>query len=76
VTRLGAGRVDRDRQVLKIDYDIQGNPGQSVRRVLDELVQVGHDFYLGKAHLQWWWGRWQQVAFFTLERGERSNYEK
>jgi hypothetical protein len=33
---------------------------------LDELVQVEEGFYLGKAHLKWWWGKWQMVAYFSL----------
>jgi hypothetical protein len=65
-TSIGAGLFDPDRQVLKLDYDLEGNPGLSVRRVLDELVQVADGYYLGKAHLHWWWGEWQTVAFFTL----------
>jgi len=32
-------------------------PRLSIRRILDELVQVEDGFYLGKAHLKWWWGR-------------------
>jgi hypothetical protein len=54
--------------VLKIDYDRPGNPRLSIRRVLDELVQLDGGLYLGKAHLKWWWGRWQMVAYFTLAR--------
>jgi hypothetical protein len=65
-TRLAPGLFDADRIVLKIDYDLEGNPGLTIRRVLDELVQISDTFYLGKAHLKWWWGRWQTVAFFTL----------
>ncbi len=65
-TRVAPGLADPDRQVLKIDYDLKGNPGPTVRRVLDELVQVTDDVYLGKAHLKWWWGRWQLVAYFML----------
>jgi hypothetical protein len=65
-TYVAPGRADPDRQVLKIDYDLAGNPRLSVRRVLDELVQVGDRLYLGKAHLKWWWGTWQLVAYFTL----------
>jgi hypothetical protein len=64
-TYTAAGLFDKDRTVLKIDYDLKGNPSLNVRRVLDELVQVG-DMYLGKAHVHWWWGRWQTVAYFTL----------
>ena len=65
-TRVAPGLADPDRQVLKIDYDLDGNPGLTIRRVLDELVQVADDVYLGKAHLKWWWGRWQLVAYFIL----------
>jgi hypothetical protein len=66
-TFTGPGLADPDRQVLKIDYDLAANPRLTIRRVLDELVQVAPGEYLGKAHLHWWWGRWQTVAFFTLK---------
>jgi len=67
-TYVAPGLTDPDRQVLKIDYDIPANPGLSIRQILDELVQVADDFYLGKAHLKWWWGRWQLFAYFSLQR--------
>lgn len=67
-TYVAAGRDDADRQVLKIDYDIEGNPELSIRRVLDELAQIGDGYYLGKAHVKWWWGRWQLVAYFSLSK--------
>jgi hypothetical protein len=60
------GLMDTDLQVLKIDYDHAGNPALFIRQILDELIQVAEGFYLGKAHLRWWWGRWQTVAYFTL----------
>jgi hypothetical protein len=69
-TYLAPGLFDKDRQVLKIDYDLPANPGFTIRRVLDELVQVGPGQFLGKAHLRWWWGRWQTVAFFSLRPAE------
>jgi hypothetical protein len=67
----GTGLFDPDRQVLRIDYDLPGNPRLLARRLRDEVVQVEEDFYLGKAHFRWWWGRWQTVAYFGLwpERG-------
>lgn len=65
-TYIAPGKADPDREVLKIDYDILGNPGASIRRVLDELVQVDEGYYLGKAHLKWWTGTWQMVAYFSL----------
>jgi len=67
-TYLAPGLADPDRQVLKIDYDLPENPALSIRRVLDELVQVADGVYLGKAHVKWWWGKWQLVAYFSLSR--------
>ena len=67
-THMGSGLTDPDCQVLKLDYNLSSNPSLSVRRVLDELVQVEPHFYLGKAHLKWWWGKWQLVAYFSLAK--------
>jgi hypothetical protein len=67
-TSLGRGLMDPGQEVLKIDYDLPENPAATVRRVLDELVQLDQGVYLGKAHLRWWWGRWQTVAYFALYR--------
>jgi hypothetical protein len=67
-TYTAPGLMDTDRSVLKIDYDLHENPSLTVRRVLDELVQVDRDTYLGKAHVRWWWDSWQTVAFFVLTR--------
>lgn len=68
-TYAASGLFDKDRTVLKIDYDLKENPPLTVRRVLDELVQLDKHLYLGKAHVRWW-GRpadgWQTAAFFTL----------
>lgn len=68
-TTIAPGLADPDRRVFKIDYDLSGNPRLSIRRILDELVQVGDGYYLGKVHLKWWWGKWQLVAYFSLRRG-------
>jgi hypothetical protein len=68
-TYVAPGLVDSDKSVLKIDYHLKENPSLTVRRVLDELVQIDDDLFLGKAHLHWWWGPsggWQTVAYFTL----------
>jgi hypothetical protein len=55
---------------LKIDYDLKENPALTVRRVLDELVELDENLYLGKAHVRWWWGAWQTVAYFSLTAGK------
>jgi hypothetical protein len=65
-TYMAPGLADPDRIVLKIDYDLDGNPAPTVRRILDELVQLDRNLYLGKAHVHWWWGGWQTVAYFLL----------
>jgi len=67
-TYLAPGLADPDRTVLKIDYDVDGNPVLTIRRILDELVQLDRDLYLGKAHVHWWWGDWQTVACFMLSK--------
>ncbi len=59
------GAIDRDRRVLKIDYDIPANPFGLIRRVLDELVEVAPGYYLGKAHLRVGRG-YRTVAYFAL----------
>lgn len=67
-TYTASGLFDTDRTVLKIDYNLRENPSLTIRRVLDELVQVDDNLYLGKAHVHWWFGSWQTVAFFTLSQ--------
>ncbi len=67
-TWIGSGKSDPDRQVLKIDYALPGNPKLSIVRVLDELVELPDGRLLGKAQLHWWIGSWQTVAYFTLTK--------
>lgn len=52
--------------VLKIDYDIPGNPSLTIRRVLDELVELADGYYLGRAYVRWWGLGWRRVAYFSL----------
>jgi len=65
--RIAPGELDPGVYVLKIDYDIEANPQLIVRRVLDELVQVADDLYLGKVLFRRE-GQWALIGFFTLER--------
>lgn len=69
-TSIAPGRVDPDREVLRIDYDLAENPALTIRRILDEVVQVDEGVYLGKIHFKWWWGRWQMIGYFALRRGQ------
>lgn len=50
-TWVGKGLFDPYSFVLKIDYDVKGNPFW-VRWILDEIVQVGPNEYLGKVQLR------------------------
>ena len=68
-TYAGAGVVDADRRVLKIDYGWDENPKFLIRDILDELVRVVPGVYLGKALLR----RdgpvnpsWRLVGYFAL----------
>lgn len=65
-TYVAPGKDDPDVQVFKLDYDSPDNPSTSIRRLLDEVVQVENGVYLGKVHLKLWWGQWQMVAYFGL----------
>ena len=66
-TRVESSAIDATLQVLKIDYDSDDNPSFIIRRILDELVQVDDDLYLGRA-LYRRRDRWHRVLFFTLKR--------
>jgi hypothetical protein len=66
-TRVDVGAVDPGLQVLKVDYDFDANPTFIIRRVLDELVDVGDGMYLGKV-LYRLRGRFHLIGFFTLEK--------
>ena len=66
-TYVGPGKDDPELEVLKLDYNLESNPGYIVRDVLDELVQVDTGYYLGKAHL-FWRNHWRCAAYFTLQQ--------
>ena len=67
-TWTGPGKLDADRDVLKIDYDSPDNPDFLIRDILDELVQVVPGANLGKVLLR----RGQRhvlVGYFALQPG-------
>jgi len=51
VMSTGAGVRDAKMQVVKIDYEIPGNPFW-LRRILDEVVEIAPGHYLGKLHVR------------------------
>jgi hypothetical protein len=68
-TAVAGSETSPATKVLQIDYrDLPENPGL-IRRILDELVQIDDEVYLGQA-LMLWRGRLQRVAWFSLEPNE------
>jgi hypothetical protein len=65
-TYTAPGLKDPDRVVLKIDYDLELNPGFLIRNILDELVEVGPRTYLGKVHMRRR-GDWKMMGYFALQ---------
>ena len=65
-TYVAPSLLDPDVPALKIDYDLPSNPALSIRRVLDELVDLADGYFFGRAYVRWWWGSWQRVAYFSL----------
>jgi hypothetical protein len=71
-TRLGRGIKDKKTDVLKIDYDIEGNPWW-LRRIADEVVEVAPGELLGKVHVRWVLGMTFTMGYFDLERIEAAS---
>jgi hypothetical protein len=65
-TYASPGKVDPDRETLKIDYDSDDNPSFLIRDILDELVEVVPGAYLGKVLLRRG-DRWLLTGYFALE---------
>jgi hypothetical protein len=65
-TYVDPGRVDPDRETLKIDYDSPENPRLLIRDILDELVQVVPGAYLGKVLLRRK-EAWRLLGYFALQ---------
>jgi hypothetical protein len=66
-TRVAPGSADPDLEVLTLDYDFEANPSFIIRRVVDELVQIGAGLYLGKI-LYRYKGGFRPIGFFVLEK--------
>ena len=67
-TSVAPGKTNPRQAVLRGEYDLVGNPRLSIRRSLDDIVQVGEEVYLGKGYFRWWTGRWQVTLYFVLSR--------
>jgi hypothetical protein len=47
--RLGTTPIDASQEILKIDYDVPGNPRFLVHDRVDEVVEVDVAYYLGRS---------------------------
>lgn len=66
-TYVGPGIRCPEVSSLKLDYDRPDNPRFLVRRVLDEVVQITGNYYLGRAFLRRPSGGYRLTAFFALQ---------
>jgi hypothetical protein len=69
-TYTGPGKVDPDRETLKIDYDSEDNPGLLIRDILDELVEIVPGAYLGKILVRRGNAEaphWALIGYFALQ---------
>lgn len=66
-TYQAKGLHDPELDVLRIDYDLPGNPFW-LRRITDEIVQVDNGTYLGKVHIRILPGYPFTMGYFRLEQ--------
>jgi hypothetical protein len=66
-TRTGAGLKDKNVRVIKLDYDAPENPFP-IRIILDEIVEVAPDRFLGKIHLKVFPRFYSTIGYFGLKK--------
>ena len=67
-TAVEPGKVDPDRQVLKIDYSVvERNPRFTIRPIRDELVEIVPGANLGKILLRSRGGDHRLIGYFALK---------
>jgi hypothetical protein len=66
-TVVGAGAVDKNIQVLKIDYNQPGN-SFFLKHVLDEVVEVSPDHFLGKLEVRILPNFYIALGYFELQK--------
>ena len=66
-TSTGRGLKDQDTTVFKLDYDSPENPFL-IRIILDEMVEVGPQEFLGKVHMKVFPGYYATIGFFGLKK--------
>jgi len=67
-TRTDTGLKDKAVKVSKLDYDAPENPFP-IRIILDEIVEIAPDRFLGKIHLKAFPGFYSTIGYFGLTKG-------
>jgi hypothetical protein len=65
-TFVGKGKKDMNTDVFKLDYDLPENPFW-IRAILDEVVEIAPQEYLGKIHVKVLPGYWISIGYFGLQ---------
>ena len=66
-TRAEPALRDAPLRVIKLDYDSPENPFL-IRVILDEIVEIAPDQYLGKIHLKVLPGFYSTIGYFGLKK--------
>lgn len=66
-TRTEPGLKDKNVNVIKLDYDAPENP-LLIRIILDEIVEIAPEQYLGKIHLKVLPGFYSTIGYFGLKK--------
>lgn len=66
-TRTEAGLKNKDMDVIKLDYDAPENPFP-IRIILDEIVEIAPDEFLGKIHLKVFPRFYSTIGYFGLKK--------
>ena len=64
-TSTGPGFKDKEIDVFKLDYDSPENPFL-IRIILDEMIEIGPQEFLGKVHMKVFPGYYATIGFFGL----------
>jgi hypothetical protein len=68
-TSVGKCLLEPDIEVLRLNFDLPENPQFIIRDLVDQLVQIDDNLYLGKAVLKQPERGWFCAAYFTLKSG-------
>lgn len=66
-TSTGTGFKDRSIETFKLDYDSPENPFL-IRIILDEIVEIAPNEFLGKVHVKVFPGFFATIGFFGLRK--------